>query len=146
MPDVFTTAKRSEVMSRIRGSGNLSTELKLISLLKGHGIKGWRRRFKLIGKPDFVFPKERLAVFVDGSFWHGHPKHCRYPATNAEFWRAKIERNKQRDRTVSRLLKTKAWRVIRIWEHDLKQSPSKVVQRLSSALKSPPVRKRSRQL
>ena len=66
MPDVFTQSKRSEVMSRIRGKGNRSTELKLLKLFREHGISGWRRHQPLPGRADFVFPKELLAVFVDG--------------------------------------------------------------------------------
>jgi hypothetical protein len=65
MPDVFTKAKRSAVMSRIRGSGNRDTELRLIALFRAHGISGWRRRMALFGKPDFVFRRERVVVFVD---------------------------------------------------------------------------------
>ena len=76
MPDVFTKAKRSEVMSRIRGRGNKDTELALAKLLRRHRITGWRRNQPVFGKPDFVFPKLKLAVFVDGCFWHGCPKHA----------------------------------------------------------------------
>ena len=70
MPDVFTAAKRSAVMARIRGRGNKDTELRMMALLRAHGITGWRRGQKLFGKPDFVFRRERVAVFVDGCFWH----------------------------------------------------------------------------
>ena len=66
MPDVFTKAKRSEVMSRIRSRGNRATELRLIALMREHGITGWRRNVPLFGKPDFVFRAAKLAVFVDG--------------------------------------------------------------------------------
>jgi DNA mismatch endonuclease (patch repair protein) len=69
-------------MSKICGSGNRGTELRLIEIFKARGITGWRRKYKLPGKPDFVFPKARVAVFVDGCFWHGCPKHCRMPRSN----------------------------------------------------------------
>ena len=68
MADIFTKAKRSEVMARIRGSGNRATELRLIALMREHGITGWRRNAPVFGKPDFVFRRERVAVFVDGCF------------------------------------------------------------------------------
>ncbi len=68
MADVFTKAKRSEVMSRIRGRGNKATELALAKLLRRHRITGWRRNQAVFGKPDFIFPKLKLAVFVDGCF------------------------------------------------------------------------------
>ena len=91
MPDIFTKAKRSEVMSRVRSRGNRSTELRMISIFRAHGISGWRRNRPVFGRPDFVFPVERVAVFVDGCFWHGCPWHgCpwhgRVPASNVAFW------------------------------------------------------------
>ncbi|MDX2111034.1 MAG: very short patch repair endonuclease [Verrucomicrobiota bacterium] len=119
MPDVFNKAKRSDVMSRIRSSGNKDTELRLISLFKQHHITGWRRKQKLFGKPDFVFPKLRLAVFVDGCFWHGCPLHATQPRTNTEFWQKKLSANRIRDRVVTRTLKQSGYRVLRIWEHEL---------------------------
>ena len=121
MPDVFTKRKRSEVMSHIRGSGNKDTELRLMQIFRAHGITGWRRGSKLPGKPDFVFPRLRVAVFVDGCFWHGCPRHGTQPKTNAKFWLAKITGNKARDRQVNRRLHKLGWRVLRIWEHELKR-------------------------
>jgi len=106
-------------MSRIRGSGNKDTELRLIEIFRMHGITGWRRRHVLVGKPDFVFPRQKIAVFVDGCFWHGCPAHATWPKQNAEFWRTKILGNRKRDRAVSRQLKKSGWRVLRIWEHGL---------------------------
>ena len=121
MPDVFSKAKRSEVMSRIRSKGNRATELALIAVVRDEGITGWRRNRPVFGKPDFVFPKERVAVFVDGCFWHFCPKHSRMPATNAEFWEKKRKSNKKRDRLVNRTLAAKGWRVLRVWEHALQK-------------------------
>ncbi len=119
MPDVFTREKRSAVMARIRGTGNKDTELRLIALMRAARITGWRRNSTLIGKPDFIFPKLRLAVFVDGCFWHGCPIHGTKPKQNAEFWLTKITRNQARDRLVNRTLRKAGWRVLRIWEHEL---------------------------
>jgi len=106
-------------MSRIRGTGNKATELRLLKVFRANGITGWRRGSKLPGKPDFVFPKLKLAVFVDGCFWHGCPKHGTRPKQNAKFWRDKITGNKARDRRVNRLLRKRGWTVVRIWEHEL---------------------------
>jgi DNA mismatch endonuclease (patch repair protein) len=125
MTDIWTKAKRSEVMSLIRGTGNKDTELKLISVFRLHGVTGWRRKAPVFGKPDFVFPKHKLAVFVDGCFWHGCPIHATQPKQNAEFWRAKIARNQARDRLVTRTLRAKGWRVMRIWEHELNRKYEK---------------------
>src|SRR2546425_11071792 len=116
MPDVFTKAKRSEVMSRIRSRGNRDTELRLIALMREHGINGWRRNTRVFGKPDFVFRAAKLAVFVDGCFWHGCPRHATKPANRAEWWAAKLARNAQRDREVTRALRKAGWRVLRVWE------------------------------
>jgi DNA mismatch endonuclease, patch repair protein len=122
MPDVFTRAKRSQVMSRIRGSGNKDTELALIKLFRSEAITGWRRRTPVFGKPDFVFPTLRVAMFVDGCFWHGCPRHATEPKNNAPFWRKKFAANKARDLLVTRTLRRSGWRVLRIWEHELSRS------------------------
>ena len=119
MPDVFTKTKRSQVMSRIRGNGNKDTELALIGVFRSLAITGWRRHQQLVGKPDFVFRRIRAAVFVDGCFWHGCPKHATMPGSNAAFWRKKFAANKARDRLVTRTLRRTGWRVLRIWEHEL---------------------------
>ncbi len=125
MPDIFTKKKRSAVMSRIRGSGNKDTELRLIIIFRAYHITGWRRNSKLPGKPDFVLPSRRLAIFVDGCYWHGCPKHYTRPKSNRAFWDAKIARNRRRDREVNRLLKARGWRVLRIWEHALTRKNEK---------------------
>src|SRR4051812_38087009 len=119
MSDVFTPAKRSQGMSRIRGRGNKETELALAKLLRRHRIIGWRRHQPLFGRPDFVFPKLRLAIFVDGCFWHCCPGHSNLPVNNRAFWKAKLEGNRRRDRLVVRTLRASGWRVMRIWEHEL---------------------------
>jgi len=135
MPDVFTKAKRSEVMSRIRGRGNKDTELALARLLRRHRIKGWRRHQAVFGKPDFVFKQARLAVFVDGCFWHGCPKHATKPKHNRAFWRRKLAANQQRDQIVNGTLRKAGWRVIRIWEHDfVKKNEARLRRRIQRAL------------
>lgn len=125
MTDVFTKKKRSEVMSQIRGQGNKRTELELIRVFRQNGIRGWRRKYPAFGKPDFVFPALRLAVFVDGCFWHCCPKHRTWPNNNKEFWEKKLEANRERDKEVNRELKKKNWKVVRIWEHELKKGHEK---------------------
>jgi DNA mismatch endonuclease, patch repair protein len=120
MSDVFTKSKRSAVMARIRSRGNKDTELVLMRLFRRHGISGWRRHQAVFGRPDFVFRKFKLAVFVDGCFWHGCPRHATQPKNNRLFWRKKFLRNKARDQIVNRTLRRKEWRVVRIWEHDLR--------------------------
>ncbi len=138
MTDVFSVAKRSVVMSRIRGKGNKSTELLLAAAFRKAGIRGWRRHVLLKltleskrgsennlkpellrVKPDFVFSKERIAVFVDGCFWHQCPFHSTIPENNRRFWEEKLARNIERDRAANKALKAAGWFVLRIWEHNL---------------------------
>jgi DNA mismatch endonuclease (patch repair protein) len=85
MPDVFDKETRSAVMRKVLGKGNKSTELRLITIFRELGIKGWRRNYKVKGRPDFVFPEKRISVFVDGCFWHGHGCRNIRPKENAEF-------------------------------------------------------------
>jgi len=135
MPDVFTKAKRSAVMSRIRGRGNKETEIALMKLLRRHHVTGWRRNQNVFGRPDFAFRRNRLALFVDGCFWHGCPKHCKIPAGNRAFWKKKFAANKARDRRVNRELRKMGWHVMRIWEHDLTKRGEACVRRIRDALK-----------
>lgn len=116
-------------MSRIRGKGNKDTELATIQILRKYHISGWRRNQALLGKPDFVFSKQKIALFVDGCFWHGCPQHSNMPKNNRSFWKSKLEGNKKRDRFVSRDLRKAGWKVVRIWEHELK-NPSKIITKL----------------
>jgi len=120
-------------MQSIRGKGNKTTELKLLALFKEHKVAGWRRHQPLPGKPDFAFPKENVAVFVDGCFWHGCPRCYKEPKKNVEFWRKKVGGNKQRDLKVSRQLRAKGWSVCRIWECRLKK-PYAVIRRIQRML------------
>lgn len=106
-------------MARVKSKGNKTTELKLIKIFRLNKITGWRRNFKLIGTPDFVFPKSRLTVFVDGCFWHGHPVKCRVPRGNRSYWMDKINANKARDKKVNKALRRLGWSVLRIWEHEV---------------------------
>ena len=137
MPDIFTKAKRSEVMSRIRSRGNKDTELALMRVFRAQGITGWRRHQAVFGKPDFVFPKLRLALFVDGCFWHACPLHTTKPRNNAAFWRKKFAANQTRDRLVTRTLRARSWRVLRIWEHELaRRDRARLLRRIRNALTS----------
>lgn len=152
MPDVFTIAKRSEVMSRIRSRGNKDTELRLMAVFRAHGITGWRRHVVVKGqgvkmqgqgaatasgvvrqpaapvvkaRPDFVFPKLKVAVFVDGCFWHACPRCYIRPVQNRTFWDAKREMNQARDKRQTRALRKAGWTVLRLWEHDLARKREK---------------------
>ncbi len=133
MADIFSRRKRSQIMSRVKGRGNLLTELRLIKVFRAYGFVGWRRNAALFGKPDFVFSKYRVAVFVDGCFWHGCPKHGTVPKDNRTFWKAKLDRNIKRDVRVTKELKKLGWKPLRIWQHELKK-PERLARRLERVL------------
>ena len=91
----------------------------MAALLRAHGLAGWRRNQALLGRPDFVFRRERVAIFVDGCFWHGCPRHARTPKSHRGYWQRKLLRNKARDRSVRRALRQQGWKVLRVWECEL---------------------------
>ncbi len=117
--DSLPTEHRSRLMSRIPGRGNKSTEVAMARLFRLHGLSGWRRHLPLPGRPDFCFVRQRVAVFVDGCFWHACPRCYVPPKTNTLFWDRKRKENKARDGRVGRELRALGYRVIRIWEHQL---------------------------
>lgn len=122
MADVFSKEKRSQVMRSVRSKRNKTTELRLIEIFRQHNIIGWRRNYKVKGHPDFVFLDKKIAIFVDGCFWHGHDCRNTRPADNAEFWQKKRERNMAHDKEITELFESRGWTVIRIWECDLKKN------------------------
>ena len=131
----FGGLSRAQLMSRVRSRGNETTEKRLASLLRRAGLIGWRRHRSLPGRPDFVWPRLRVAVFVDGCFWHGHDcgKNIS-PKTNSDAWQTKIRGNKARDRRVTRLLRDRGWLVLRIWECRLSRQPTRCIRRIELAL------------
>jgi DNA mismatch endonuclease (patch repair protein) len=131
--DTFDSKKRSWIMARVKSAGNRSTEQAFLSILREQGLTGWRRTYPVFGKPDFVFLKARVAVFVDGCFWHGHPQKCRIPKANRTYWLKKIARNRARDKRVSSTLRKKGWKVVRIWEDSIRKVST--ARRLREALK-----------
>ena len=135
MCDVYDKATRSAVMSKVRSKGNKSTELRLIEIFRSQGIIGWRRNYPVKGHPDFVFPKQKIAVFVDGCFWHGHDCRNTRPKNNEDFWSAKRQRNITNDRSVTKIFKKRGWTVFRIWECELrKKNLQKLLKKLDKML------------
>lgn len=135
MADVLSKAKRSALMAKVRSRGNASTEQRLAYLLRLHRITGWRRGAPLPGKPDFIFHAAKLAVFVDGCFWHGCRHHGRMPKTRVAFWMAKLARNARRDREVRKVLRRCGWRVLRVWEHELaRKNEARLARRVQRAI------------
>lgn len=123
--------KRSRNMRAIRSSGNRTTERRLASLLKEQNIRGWRTQPQnILGRPDFLIGKRRVAIFVDGCFFHGCPDCGHIPRTNKAYWTAKITRNKQRDVDVSKALSKLGYCVVRIWECQLRKNPAQCLARI----------------
>lgn len=121
MSDVFAKEERSRIMRSVKSKNTKSTELVLIKLFKDNHITGWRHSYNVKGHPDFVFLEKRIAIFVDGCFWHGHDCRNTRPADNAEYWAKKRERNIQRDKETTERFEKRGWTVVRIWECELKK-------------------------
>lgn len=136
MTDWLTPRQRSRNMASIRSKGNKTTELLFARVLRVAGISGWRRHQDIPGKPDFVFRDERLAVFIDGCFWHGCPRCYRLPQDNRAYWSQKVISNRRRDRLSVQRLKQNGWKVLRVWEHALEgeKDRRRVLERLSRVL------------
>lgn len=121
MADVSSPDVRSVVMKQVKSKQNKSTELRLIEYFREQNIVGWKRNYNVKGHPDFVFLEKKVAVFVDGCFWHGH--NCRNitPSSNVEYWKKKQSRNKQHDEEITTLFQSRGWKVVRIWECELQK-------------------------
>ena len=127
MADVFSKEDRSEIMKKVKPSGNKSTEVKLIQYFRAHHITGWRRHYNVKGHPDFVFMDRHIAIFVDGCFWHGHDCRNTRPSDNTEYWEKKRQRNIEHDRAVTAMFEQRGWTVIRIWECELKKKNAELL-------------------
>jgi DNA mismatch endonuclease (patch repair protein) len=116
------SATTSKTMAAIAGKHAKTTERRFRMALVRAGVAGWiLHSGDVVGKPDIYFPVERVAVFLDGCFWHGCPRCGHVPKTNRPFWKAKIARNQVRDRMATRRLRASGVSVVRIWEHELKE-------------------------
>lgn len=131
--DVHTPEQRRRNMAAIR-CRDTKPELALRRLLWANGLR-YRVHPRLPGRPDVAFVKAKLAVFVDGCFWHSCPDHCSMPASNTQFWTEKLARNVARDRSVDNQLAQLGWRVVRFWEHEIKDAPMSCVLKLESLLR-----------
>jgi DNA mismatch endonuclease Vsr len=149
MPDTFTTtASRSQNMRAIKSRSNATTELRLRAHLIRNSVAGWKLHARNIhGHPDFFFPVQRVAVFVDGCFWHGCPRCGHTPKTNRSYWLKKLARNKQRDAKINRALRTDGIQLLRLWECQLRYKPNSCLKKLLILLdrpNQPPSRKATR--
>lgn len=135
MVDVHTKKQRSYNMSMIKGKST-SPEVILRKCLFSQGNRGYRVNLGITGKPDIVFTKNKLAIFIDGCFWHKCPRCYIVPKNNKKFWKKKINGNVKRDKQVNQILKKEGWKVIRFWEHDVKSDLEKCYKKISKKLKT----------
>jgi len=132
MSDVLTREQRSYNMSQIRGR-DTKPEMLLRHALWTTGLR-YRVHYRLPGRPDIVFVSRRIAIFIDGCFWHGCPEHGVRPKTNSKFWNTKIQGNMERDKKNRKLLEEAGWMVLRFWEHDIENDLSSLVKKLKRLL------------
>jgi DNA mismatch endonuclease, patch repair protein len=134
MPDTYSAEVRSRVMAGIKGR-DTGPEMALRRALFRAGIRGWRcHRANLPGKPDLAFGRARLAVFVDGGFWHGHPSKY-WPGRTSAYWDAKIARNQARDHRVDAELADAGWRSLRLWDFEIERNPDGATKQVIAALR-----------
>jgi DNA mismatch endonuclease (patch repair protein) len=134
--DTYGREVRSRVMAAVK-SRDTKPELSLRTSLSALGIRGWRCHDPALpGKPDLTFRRARLAVFVDGAFWHGHPRKY-WSGRSGPYWDAKIARNRERDRRVNGQLRKLGWRVMRVWDFELEASPQRVAMRVAARIGKP---------
>lgn len=121
MSDNLKPDDRKRTMQAVKSKGT-KLEKRLFAMLSGMGISGWKRNeSNIIGKPDIAFSVQKIAIFVDGCFWHGCPYcHRKLPKTNYEYWERKIKRNIELAEIYNDLLSRKGWKVIRVWEHEVR--------------------------
>jgi len=135
--------KRSKAMVAVKGRGNKTTEKRLRYAMVSAAISGFKVQPRgIIGNPDFIFEEQRLAIFVDGCYWHGCPKCGHIPKTRSEFWKAKIGRTKQRDIEKTQALREEGYIVLRFWEHQLKNGSSPCIEKIRDALKNYPLERK----
>ena len=134
MPDKFDKKTRSAIMSRIR-SENTSLEVHFRKLLWKNGLGRYRIHYKLPGKPDIVYVSKKIAIFIDGDFWHGYNWKKLGKVPPKKYWQGKIEKNIARAKKYYRMIRKEGWAVLRIWEHDIKNNPEKCIRKVKRAFK-----------
>lgn len=134
MTDNLSKEKRSKVMSSIRGK-NTKPELIVRRILWSTGLRYRIHDKTIFGKPDISNKKKKLAIFVDGCFWHGCKRCYREPTTNTDFWKQKIQNNKKRRKQVIKFLKREDWKILEFWEHEINGKPEIVVKKILTRIK-----------
>jgi DNA mismatch endonuclease (patch repair protein) len=132
--DDLSKEDRRKNMQHIR-SNNTVPELLVMNALQKRNIYFAKHADKIFGKPDIVFRRKKIVIFIDSDFWHYNPKKFIMPATNVEYWENKIQKNRERDKLVNKTLKKDGWIVLRFWESAIKKNTNKVVDKIIKKLK-----------
>jgi DNA mismatch endonuclease, patch repair protein len=132
--DVFSKKKRSEIMSKIR-SKNTEIEKFVFRELRKSKIYFQKHYKKISGNPDIALPKKKIAIFIDGDFWHGYKYAIQKQRLPKKYWLGKIEGNIRRDKRNRLKLKKEGWKVLRIWEHEIKKNPERALEKIINFLK-----------
>ena len=131
--DNLTKEQRRKNMQHIRSTGT-KPERAVMEALRKRKIYFATYVSKIRGKPDIVFRRKKVAVFIDSDFWHGHPKRCIMPKTNQDYWKKKIEGNRKRDKSVNAELISDGWTIVRLWEYDIKYNFEKGFRKILEAV------------
>ncbi len=134
MADKVSTEVRTRTMRAVK-SNDSKMEIKFRSALWRSGLRFYKNVKSLSGKPDIVFPKKKVVIFLDSCFWHGCPEHLRMPKSNLDYWQPKIERNKKRDSEINAYYSENNWQIFRIWEHELKTNFDNQVSEVARAVR-----------
>jgi len=129
--DNLTSAQRAKCMAHIKRK-DTKAEIVFRKAIWHTGTKGYRIDVNLPGRPDLFFPRYKLAIFIDGCFWHKCPKHYRPPKSNQKYWLPKMAKNVQRDREINKILKKEGWTVLRFWEHDINGNMDECVNKIKN--------------
>ena len=135
--DTVSKEKRSETMRSIK-SRNTLFEKKIKKTLRRAGFKFKSNVVNMTGKPDIVFPKQKAVIFLDSCFWHGCKRHCRLPQAHHSYWKTKIDNNKKRDKQVNKIYRKMGWKILRFWEHELKNDSDSILSKIKITKKTIP--------
>lgn len=127
----------NKTMQSVKGKGNKTTEMRFCASLSANRIRGWEKNnTKVLGKPDILFPTKKIAIFLDGCFWHGCPTCGHIPKKNNQFWKLKIDLNRRHDNYISLSLTEQGFRVLRFWEHEIQNHLWNCISKVKTTLEN----------
>jgi len=133
--DTVSKKQRSQIMRLVK-SKDTKLEIRFRAVLKKLGYKFRKNVINYFGKPDFVLSKFKTVIFIDSCFWHGCYYHCRMPHSSRAYWKAKMQRNKERDKKINEWYKKNGWAILRFWEHSLRKNLQVCIKKASSVIRN----------